>query len=194
MTFPNYENPVQGEHADLYAAVYDFIAKFALPALPPENILRGWQNYSHLPSRTNDYAVISILGSNRVGTTVETYDATKAAPDEDGILTADELVQVRVQIDFCSGTDDLALRRAQCIENVARSSVGSRFFKDYGIGCNFATNPMSLSFIGGENQNVRRWSLDLHLSHKTSVKVHLPWFDKVNLERVENVEEHHDYE
>lgn len=191
MSIP-YLNPVAGDTPDIYTAVRDFITAYALPNYDAVNIIRGWQNVKYLPSKTNEYAVISIISHIRRGTTVHNYDAKNAAPNEDGTSTLKELVFVRVQVDCCSESDNDARKRAQMLEMVARSSVGTRFFEPYGIGCNWATYPRDLTFINKANQYVKRWEIELELSYTVSLKVGYPWFDSVKFERVENVDEHHE--
>lgn len=191
MSIP-YLNPVVGNTPEIYAAVRDFIVTYALPSYEPKNVIRGWQNVKYLPSKTNEYAVMSIITHLRRGTTVHSYSAKNAAPNEDGTSTLQELVFVSVQVDCCSGNDNDARKRAQLLEMVARSSVGTRFFEPYGIGCNWATYPRDLSFIDRSNQYVKRWETELELSYTVTLKVGYPGFDSVSLKRVENVDEHHE--
>lgn len=190
--FPMPANPKLTDDTDIYAAVYDFIATYALPALDKQNIIRGWQNTSHLPAECNEYAVMSIISHARRGTTVETFNADNIPVDSDGVLTSSELVLCRVQIDCCSDDGDTARRRAQMIEKVARSSVGVQFFRQYGIGCNFAADARDMTFINGANQYVKRWMTEIELSYVSSFSVELPWFDSVNIKRIENVDVHHE--
>lgn len=191
MSIP-YLNPVTGNFPNIYAAVRDFIVEYALPHYDAVNVIRGWQNVKHLPSKTNEYAVISIISHQRRGTTVHLYDAKKARPGEDGRTVLKELVFVSVQVDCCSDIDDSARRRAQLLEMVARSSVGTRFFEPYGIGCNFATAPRDLTFINKADQYTKRWEIELSLSYTAGVTVEYPWFDTIDIKRVENVDEHHE--
>lgn len=191
MSIP-YLNPVAGDGPNIYGAVRDFIVAYALPNYDAVNVIRGWQNVKYLPSQTNEYAVISIISHLRRGTTVHYYDAKKASPGEDGRTILKELVFVNVQVDCCSDIDDNARKRAQILEMVARSHVGTRFFKPYGIGCNYSTYPRDLTFIDKADQYTKRWEIELSLSYTAGVTVEYPWFDTINLVRVENVDAHHE--
>ena len=72
---------------DVYGAVYDYIAAFAVPALNPDNIIRGWENRNSLPPGVNDFAIFSLLAETRRGTNIKVL-ATDPASDADGVLTA----------------------------------------------------------------------------------------------------------
>lgn len=197
--FPPPLNPAAVSEPDVYKAVKAFIAQYGLPAMPPatpkipSRIYQGWVNRAALPP-DNEYAVMSIISHFRRGTNVETFDASQAAIDEDGVLTTSELILCDVQIDFCSDPHtgrDFARRRAQSIETVARSSLGPQFFAQYDMGCLYATDARDLSFVGDAEQYVSRWMTTIRLSFVTAVSAELPWFDAVNLKRLENVDVHH---
>lgn len=190
-------NPSAVGEPDVYSAVFDFVESYGLPPMAPApktgRIFRGWSNRMSLP-KDNEYAVMSIIGHYRRGTNVEIFDASQAATDEDGTLTTAELILCDVQLDFCSdphGVRDFARRRAQAVETVARSSLASKFFRQYGMGCLYATDPKELTFVGDAKQYVCRWSVTMRLSFWTAVSVELPWFDSINLVRLENVDVHH---
>lgn len=197
--FPPPLNPAAVSEPDVYKAVKAFIAQYGLPAMPPatpkipSRIYQGWVNRAALPP-DNEYAVMSIISHLRRGTNVETFDASQAAIDEDGVLTTSELILCDVQIDFCSDPHtgrDFARRRAQAIETAARSSFGPQFFAQYNMGCLYATDAQDLSFVGDAKQYVSRWMTTVRLSFWTAVSAELPWFDAVNLKRLENVDVHH---
>lgn len=164
------------EEPDVYRAVFEFVRFAAQPALSEDAIYRGWQNRSALPALSEEYAVISVLGQYRRGSTIEEFSAPSA--DEDGAIELRELVEADVQIDFCSA-DDRARRRAQCIETAARSSAGCDFFKSYSIGCLYATDVRDMSFVGDSDQFVRRCMVTLRLSYITGVLVTQDWFSAV---------------
>ena len=190
-------NPSAVDEPDVYRAVYDFIAAYGLPEMLPApktgRIFRGWSNRMTLP-QDNEYAVMSIISHTRRGTNIETFDASQAAIDEDGVITTSELVLCDVQIDFCSDPHsgrDYARRRAQAIETAARSSLAPQFFAQYNMSCLYADNARDMSFVGDARQYVSRWMTTVHLSFVTAVSAELPWFDAVNLKRLENVDVHH---
>lgn len=189
MSIP-YLEPGGGDSPDIYKAVRDYIVAYALPNYDAVNIFRGWQNASHLPSKTNEYAVISIISHTNHGTPVEKYSADGAQVNEDGTTTLSQLVHVNVQVDCCSSDDNSARKRAQMLATVARSRVGTEFFGRYGIGCNYSSMPRDLTFIDGTESYVKRWEIELNLSYTVNITVKFPWFDNVDL-NIENVDVHH---
>lgn len=195
--FPQVETPQNTTAADIYAAVFAFIEKFAVPLMPAApttgRIFRGYSNRMVLPP-DNEYAVMTIVGQHRRGTNVETFDARKAAANEDGDAELSELVICDVQIDFYSPTHtgtEAARMRAQAVETVGRSPWGVRFFAEKGIKCLYCDDVRDLSAVTDAAQYVSRWSVTLHLAFRASVTAKLPWFDAVQIERLENVDVHH---
>jgi len=175
--------------ADVYEAVRQFILKYGLPGIPLANIYQGWQNRAALPGG-NEYAVMSILWTTQHGTAVEDLaadDPDKTAP---GALTVKALLEIVVQVDFCSDTDT-ARQRADRLSIIARSSVGVMHFNDFGLSSLYADNVRDLSFVGSEDQFVRRCAATLHLSVNDGVTTDFDYFDTVQMERIENVDVHH---
>lgn len=179
------ETPGLIAEPDVYAAVYDFILAYALPALSPDNIIRGWENREHLPPDTNDYAIMTVMNKTRVGTNV-TMDAGGDAEAQE-IRT---LRRIDVQIDFCSD-DDKAMRRAACIETVTRDPVGVAFFKPYRLSCLYAEDVRAVEYVDGSDQFVKRCIVTLHLAAWSGLSVPVPHFDKARVSRLENVDVHH---
>ncbi len=173
---------------DITGAVADFLAKYAVPAVPAESILCGNQNNVALPE-TNDYIIFTTTQTVRHGTTAETWA-------DDGTLrltvTTEVLVQVDCYADSRNGTDATpALLRAQAIETVARSYLGPAFFAPYGISCLFADEPRDTTVSSDDSGGyLRRWTTTLHLSCPMGVEVTEDYFDAVTV-NVENVEVHH---
>lgn len=184
------ENPAALVETKVYEAVCNYVRKYTLPALDPANVIQGWGNRQTLPEGTEEYAVVSVLYANQVGTTVEHFAAPDPDPSVDGRLSAIAEYDVSVQVDFCSSSD-IARVRAQRLAMLTRSSIGSLFFGDYGMGSLYAEGPRDLSYIGGASQFIRRWSVTLHVDVVDGVTADYPFFDKVSLNRVENVDVHH---
>lgn len=173
---------------DVYAAMYNFARVFALPSLAPEHIVRGWQNRSHLPPDTNEYAVITVMQAQRRGSNVQSFNFDPATHDDGTLITA-ELVQCAVQFDFCAD-DDTARQRAQAVELVSRSALAADFLASYGIAPLYAEDVRDLSFTDGSDQFVQRFTVTLHVSFWASMDASVSWFDHVNL-YVENIDTHH---
>lgn len=176
----------------VYEAVCEYVRKYALPVMEWENIIMGWGNLQTLPPGTQEYAVVSILHATQIGTTVERFEALDPDPDVDGVLSAIAEYNLSVQIDFCSATDD-ARKRALRIASATRSSIGSLFFGQYGMGALYAEDPRDVSFISSA-QYVRRWVVTIHVDITDGVSADYPYFERVAVERLENVDVHHPVE
>lgn len=175
-------NPVILEQTDVYEAVRQFVLAYALPTIPEENIIQGWQNRSSLPLGTNEFIVISILNSVQHGTNTETFGGSQ--------LAVRGLIEITVQVDFCSETD-IARQRAQRIAVVTRSSIGPMFFNQRGMSALYADDARDISYVGSENQFIRRYMVALHLSVNDGLIVDYDYFDQVAITRLENVDVHH---
>lgn len=184
------KNPAPLTEADVYEATRQFIAAYALPALPPEHIVQGWQNRASLPAKVNDYAVMSILFDTQHGTPVELFEATDPDKSVDGKLTVKGLIELSMQVDFCS-ENDVARQQARRLSIVTGSSIGVQHFNDYGLSSLFAEDVRDLSFVGDARQFVRRYTATLHLAINAGVVVDFPYFDTVKMFRVEDVDAFH---
>ncbi|MDR1396863.1 MAG: hypothetical protein LBJ14_03950 [Desulfarculales bacterium] len=183
-------NPVPLIEPDVYEACREFVLTYALPALTPDTVIQDWRKHISLPPETDDYAVISILFDSQHGTAVETFIAPEPDKNKPGILTVQALVEVRVQIDFCS-EDDKARQRARRLGIVAGSSIGAQFFNERGMSALYAGDVRELSFTGAANQFVKRYAITLHLSLNEGITVEYPYFDSAKASRVEDADAHH---
>jgi hypothetical protein len=164
-------------------AVFDFIAKFAAPVIPEENIIWGNQNEITLPESA-DYIIYSPLNTVRHGTGVESFDKNK------NTVTVEETIEIPVQIDCYangnSGRDGMeTFFRAQALETIARSLTGSDFFKRYNLGILYAENVRNLSSVDENNRMHPRWSVTIHLSACSVIQADQDFFDAVNLNLIE---------
>lgn len=164
--------------------ISDFLLKFIQPPLSPENIFRGWQNNMTLPASNNDYVVFTVLYEERKGSNVYDY---KANGGGSGTMYIQKYTLCHVQLDFCSETD-AGMKRANMVETLAGSYEGVEFFKPYGLSCLYADDPKNVEYVDGEDRYIKRSITTLHLSYVSSVPVETPYFDKVNIKRIENVD------
>jgi hypothetical protein len=171
---------------DIYGACYDFVKAFAFPGVDGAHIFEDASNDATRPKDSNEFAVISILGGTRRGTTIERFVNTGAADDEPEKLQLRTLYETLVQIDLYSDSKD-ARRRAYTLETLARSGVGVNFFKPYGIGCHYADDVRELSYSDEHERLVHRYMVTLRLSFWGGVDVGTAWFTGVKLNRVEDV-------
>lgn len=188
----NNANDLPLPEPNLYEACRAFTLACALPALEPDCVIQGWQNRVALPAGTNDYAVISLVGDAQRGTTIEEFRVDEGNPDKPGFVELRGLLEVRAQIDFC-GEDDLARQRARRLAVAARSSYGADFFKQRGLSCLYAEESEERVHVDEAKQFVRRYSVILRLSVWSGLRLEMPYFTRVRLERLEDVPTHHNH-
>ena len=169
---------------DILAAVYDFVLAHVRPALPPEHIVRGWQNRAHLPVDSTEYAVLTLIGAVRRGTNVR-IPAPGRGPS--GALTVAKMALCDVQVDFC-GRD--AAARADCLELLARDARSVDFLRPYGVSSHYADDPRAMTFENESAQWEPRYMTVWHLACWSGTDLAADYFDAVTT-RFENVDVHH---
>ena len=175
---------------DIYGAVYDFVKAFAYQDVPGVNIYRDASNAATRPKGSNEFCIISVLGSTRHGTTVERFINTGADDPDPEKIALRTMYDCMVQIDFYSD-DEAGRRRAHTIETLARSTVGPAFFRTYNIGCNYADDVRELNYTDESRRMVHRYMVTLHLSYWGGIDIGTAWFIDTKLNRVEDVDAHH---
>ena len=180
MTFPLPTNPVHVGVPDIYEAVGRFLYQYAVPAVSLNCIIKGFQNRIVLPKGTNEYIIMTMLNHTRHGTNVYEFDARTIPYDQDGAEITKELVEVEVQCDFYSDSDN-GRQRATAIEMMACSPYAVRFFKKYGLSCLYADDVRDLTGVTDADQFVYRHMVVLHLTYTAVITQKLPWFDAVNV-------------
>lgn len=182
---------------DILGAVNDFILQYVhtdgMQPLSQSQIIRSWQNYGGLPARSQEVAILSLLGSFRHGTNIHSYEDVKDAPT--GLTeTISELEEHTVQVDFCAGRpripETVPRTRAKILEVLARDAIGIQFFKRYGLSSCYADNVTPMPFTNESQQLINRYTVTLHLSGWAHIPVKIDSFEDVNL-YIENVDVHH---
>lgn len=187
MLTPAFTSPEALETPDIYSAVFDYVAAFALPALDEKNIYRGWQNRSALPPDTNEYAVISIISNVRHGSSVEELEIKGVADDKPELIKVGTYYEVAIQIDCCSDSD-YARQRAAMLSGFARSSVAVSFFKKYGLSVIDASDPAEITMTDESDQFVPRSMITLRLTYWSVSAIGMTWFNDFNLVGVKDVD------
>lgn len=187
MLTPVYTTPIALETPDIYVAVYDYVLAYALPALKPENIYRGWQNRAALPPDTNEYAVISIISNVRHGSSVEELEIKGVTDDEPELIKVGTYYEAAIQIDCCSDSD-YARQRAAMLSGFARSSVAVAFFKKYGLSVIDASDPTDITMTDESDQFVPRSMITLRLTYWSVSAIGMTWFNDFNLVGVKDVD------
>lgn len=160
----------------LTEGAYSFIHKYALPVLPAECVIEGWQNLASLPKKTNDYAVFTLGTQARRGTNITTLDL-KTLPDEPGILTIETMYEVAFQFDLCSTDSIRAMTRATAIHALCRDGVGVEFWKPFGVSMCYATGPTPLPFTDEGKSWVNRFMVKAHATFWAKIVLSVDWFD-----------------
>ena len=165
------------QYKNLHTALYEFLTTYITPKIDPTQILAGDQQNMVLPEN-EDYVIYTVSGQIRHGTTSEDYD-----PDGE-TLALHELNEVVVKVDCyadsTNSTQDDAILRAQIRANnlntLFRSSVAPDFFKSYGISALYADDAQNTTLLSDSQQYLHRWTVNLHLSFKSSVVIPQPGF------------------
>lgn len=168
----------------MFDAVNNFILKYA-PGVEQDSIYRGYFNRASLPQQ-QDYTVIAVSDTARVGTNV-----SDDAQGADNIYTTLALREYSVDVDFVHQDEAVARQRAAVIETLGRSYVAVDFFKALNIGFNYADPVLYLPFTDTSDQYVERYRVTLHLTVWDGVSVEQQYADKVEIQRVENIDAHH---
>lgn len=145
--------------ANAWAAIEAFIAAFAEPSLATDglHIIPGFANDQSLPPDGNDFAIFTPIRSTRKGTNRQIWDEL-----EDKITLA-EYVETVWQIDFYSSSPIYSMRRAQAIEQMARSETAVRFMRERHCDLLYADAPDNLSGLLDSGRYVSRWSVELRV-------------------------------
>lgn len=182
---------------DVLGAVNDFILTYVKNAdigpLAQPQIVRGWQNVvAALPKDSQEYAVLTLLATQRHGTNVHKY--VHADGDTGLVETVSRMAEHMVQVDFCSAypqqTEEAARIRAEILETLSRDRAAIDFFASYGFSACFAEDVRPLPFQNESEQWVARYAVTMHLSGWTNVPLDLDSFEDVTL-YLENVDVHH---
>lgn len=174
---------VQNLTVNLRQAVFDFIKTYAAPVVAEENIIWGNQNDITLPV-SDDYIIFSPLQAIRHGTGEENYNPVTET------ITLVETIEVPVQIDCYanseSGSDGMdAFKRAQALETVSRSILGTRHFKERNLGLLYAENVRNSTFNDEDLRLHSRWTVTIHLSVRSVIQTTQDFFNAVDFRLVE---------
>lgn len=172
-----------GDADAIYEALVTAVHEYALPALPLENIRRGWQNGVSLPPDSKDYAIITVLGRTRRGTNFKVYEppALDAPKEELGALTERTLREATVQVSFFSASDAGAAR-ADSLVTICRGSVGASHFRQWGLGVLYAEDTQAPDWQDGTKIQVRHSVVTLRLAYWSGIKARLPFISSVVVE------------
>lgn len=170
------------QYKNLHSALYEFLTTYITPAIESTQVLAGDQQNMVLPEN-EDYVIYTVSSLTRHGTTSEDYD-----PDGE-TLSLHELNEVVVKVDCyadsTNSTQDDAILRAQIRANnlntLFRASVAPEFFKSYGISALYADDAQNTTLVSDSQQYLHRWTVNLHLSFKSSVVVPQPGFTKMDV-------------
>lgn len=176
--------PLDFNQPDVLTAFHAFLTTYMANLVRPSNIIRGWENRSSLPPNENNYIIYSLSGATRVGTNA------RSEVDKNGKFTMSTMFEGRVQIDFCSDTDESRTWAAYC-DSVLRSPVGPAFFKDYGFSTLYSEDLQSIEYTDGADQYLKRTVLTVHICYTLKSTFGVEYAENVALAKVENVDAHH---
>lgn len=167
-------------------ATCDYITAFCSD-IPSDIIYRGYGNRSALP-KGQRYVVLVLADTARIGTNVSS-DVQAA----DNVYETKSLREYIVDIDFISDNQQQAQENAGTLEILSRSYIATSFFAEYGIGFNYADTLRYLPFVDQTDQYIHRYRITLHLTCWETVSVPQEYAEKIELNRVENIDAHHKF-
>lgn len=183
---------------DILGAVNDFVLAYChkgqdLPPLDQRQVVRGWQNVvSALPPDSQEYAVLTLLGTIRHGTNIHAY--SDAATPDDLNLRVQRLAGHLVQVDFCSAypqqTEEFSRMRAEILETLTRDWIAVNFFRKFGISSCYAEDIKPAPFLNEAEQWAARYIVTLHLIGHSTIDLVQPAFSELDI-YLENVDVHH---
>ena len=182
---------------DVLGAVNDFILTYVknneVKALKQKAVIIGWQNVvSVLPKNAQEYAVLTLLATQRHGTNVRYRQ--NAEGDNGFVETISRMAEHMVQVDFCSARpqqgEEVARLRAEIMEILHRDRTAIEFYKKYGISSCYAEDIRPMPFQNESEQWVARYIVTLHLSGWTATNIEIDTFSDVGV-YIENVDVHH---
>ena len=184
--FTPYSDPAlwNGQTPSLYEALISAVETWALPALPKGLVRRGWIPRAALPAGTRDYALVSVLSRQRVGTNVKEYAPPK--PDAGtpfGTYTERTLRIASCQIDFYSETD-AGFQRADSFVTFVRGSLGASWMRQWQIGSIDADDAVQLGYVDSEKYEVMQSTVTMRLAYWSGLTAKLQYFDDVKVSGV----------
>ena len=146
--------------------------------VPKKNIFLGNQNNIALPANTNEYVVFTVLDYIEHGTPVVRYVTT----DEAVTPYIYQLEEVLIQIDCYSDDAQKARYRAENIKALARTVLGTDFFRQYGFTSLYGDSVRNTTLTVDAEQYVQRYTTTLHVTYTHAIKADIDSFNEVKVE------------
>ena len=174
---------------DVFAAVRDYVATWALPVLDGTRIFRGWRHNTVLLEDGEDFAVITVLADNRRGTNLSDF-ASDPTTRDDGVVTRSKLVICDIQVEFY-GDAERSRQRACVLETLVRDEIAVQFFEKHDITPLYADQTREIT-PDEDMPHVRaRYATTLHVSYWLHLSAQVSWFDNVNVHVLTEVDTHY---
>lgn len=160
--------------------LYSFLLNYLTPEVEKSSVIWGNQNNIALPADSNEYVIFFLLGTQRHGTNISTYDSEGESTDEDVEL------EYTVQVDCYAGIDgtadgDNALLRAQSLEILSCSQEAFEYLNEYGLHILYIDPPRDTTIVDDDNTYVRRWTVQLHLAGHMIMTLETPGFTEAKV-------------
>lgn len=166
-----YSNAAQVSAPSIYDAVALAVSQNAFPLLPLSCIRRGLQNRTSLPASTNEYAVLTLINRERVGTNARLYTQPVNNADN-GKMTEKTLWDAQFQVSFFS-EQYLAEQRAESFKTFFRGFMGATFFAQYGIGTGYCDEIILMEVEDGGKMQLQHAALRLHVQYWSGIQADL---------------------
>lgn len=160
-------------------AVNDFILEYT--DIEQDKLFRGWQNRMALPS-DQEYCLYYLSSTKRIGTNTKNWS--------DFVADVNTLREYVVTIDINDIDSERAMNRAATLETIARSYLGTTFFKKRNCGLLYADDIRYMPFTDENHQYIYRYLVDLHLTAWNKAQVPQDSAIEVKIDKFINVDQY----
>lgn len=192
MLTANYSSFGVIDTVDTWSAMFDFIAAFAVPPVPIDEltgelqIIRGYENEGIKPFDSQEFIVFTKISETRIMTPLFNFVNIKSDENPQQMQLS-TLYQEVFQIDFY-GLDDTCNSRARSFLNFGFSDVGHSFLEPYNISLINVNDIGDVSYTDESGLMVKRYICEVSIQAYRTNSLDSSWFDDVNLESVVDID------
>ena len=179
---------------DILGAVYDYIKTYAWDATDPDcpqyrddQIIRGGLNEMAVTKDKMEMCIIYHQHTTRHGTNHYRY-LNQGIDDAQFVQGTSEVVEHLIQVDMVSAEpvvrQEVTAKRAQAIEMLSRSPIGTAFFKSRDLNLISAEDVTVINQWDETKNYLCRYTLKLHLEQRFEISTPIDYFNKVRVKSV----------
>ncbi len=155
----------------LLDAVYEYVKNKS--NLEENCIFQGGNNFSHLPKEHNNFAILTLLSLQQIGTNQETY--------HNDTIIIESLIKIGVQVDIYGNTLLEAWQNMLSTHSLFHDHVACNFFIPLGYTPLYADEIKVINTVDSSNQYVPRLTTTFYFSYKNINVIPFDFFDSVKV-------------